>query len=75
MGPLGKHWAMGLVIIGLGMDVLDTFTVKAGATGGVLYNSTTGVLKGIQSSIPGKFTVGEFIAIIGALFLLFDGGR
>ena len=74
MGPLGKHWAMWLVIIGLGADVLDAFTVKPGATGGVLYGSG-GMLAGIQSKIPGKFTVGEFVAIIGALFLLFDGGR
>lgn len=69
-----KHWSMWFIVIGLGMDLLDTFTKKAGDTGGLLYG-TNGPLAGVNNSIPGALNVGEAIASVGAVGLFLHHGK
>lgn len=66
---MSKHWALWLIVGGLSVDLIDTFTTPAGASGGVLYGPT-GVLKGLSY---GKLTAGEIAAMVGAAVLFFDG--
>ena len=66
---LGKHhWGMWLVLGGLGIDLIDGLTTKAGAGGGALFG-TGGPLAGINNAIPGNINLGELLAMVGATFL------
>jgi hypothetical protein len=69
-----KHWSMWFIVIGLGMDILDTFTNKGDGSGGILYG-TNGPLAGINNSIPGHLNVGEAIAAVGAVGLFMHHGK
>lgn len=64
---MSKHWALWLIVGGLGVDLIDTVTTKPGASGGILYGPT-GYLKGMSY---GKLTVGEIAAMVGAAVLFF----
>lgn len=65
---LSKKTALYLVVGGLALDVIDAFTTKAGTSGGALYGPTGPLAK----LSYGKFTAGELVAIVGAIFLFMD---
>lgn len=67
------HWAFWMIVGGLAIDLVDTLTSPAGQSGGVFYGST-GFLKTVNASIPGKFNTGEAIAIVGAGIMFMQGG-
>lgn len=66
-----KNWALWAVIGGLGIDVADALTAKAGTTGGIFYGPT-GYLKSFNLALPGASTPGVAIAVIGAAGLAFN---
>ncbi len=63
-----KHWPSWLIIGGLGLDLIDAFTTKAGATGGAVYGPG-GFLASIDGKIP-SIHVGELAAMVGVAFHL-----
>jgi hypothetical protein len=58
-----KHWSSWLIVGGLGLDLIDAFTTKAGATGGAIYGPG-GFLNSIDSQIP-SIHIGEIAAMVG----------
>lgn len=68
-----KHWSYWMIVGGLAIDLIDTFTAPAGQTGGVFYGPT-GFLKTVNASIPAKLNTGETIAMVGAAIMFVNGG-
>lgn len=68
-----KHWALWLVIGGLGIDIVDALTTKTAGAGGLFYNSTDGIFKGV-TGLPGGLKLGELAASVGAGFLFMHKG-
>lgn len=65
-----KHWSFFLIVGGLGLDVLDTFTTRKGSDGGVIYG-TGGLLAGLNNKLPGAINIGELLAIVGVASMIF----
>lgn len=72
-----RNLPMTLLIAGIAVNALDTLTAKNGG-GGILFNSTDGFLKGIDSvlgdtMLPGtsiRINLGGYLVLIGALWLI-----
>ena len=72
-----RNLPMTLLIAGLAMNALDVLTAK-GDGGGILFNSTDGFLKGVDSSLPNtnlpgtsiRINLGGYLIAIGGLWLL-----
>lgn len=60
------HW---LVVGGLAVDLIDAFTAKAGAGGGIFYGPT-GFLFALDGKLPGGLHPGEAVAMIGVALTL-----
>lgn len=74
MSGIMRHWAYWAIVAGLGLDLIDCMTRKAGSTDGMIYGAG-GLLASFNSSIPCNITPGEVLAMVGAAGLVFHKGR
>ena len=73
-----RNLPMTLLIAGLALNAIDTLTSKGEGQGGVLFNSTDGFLKWVDSSLgdnklPGteiRINLGGYLIAIGGIWLI-----